>query len=136
MAGTLNRVEIIGFLGTDAEMRYTASGKAVATLSIATTERWRTSDGAQQESTEWHRCVAWNALAENVAQLTKGSYVRVEGRLQTNRWDDAQTGVTRYRTEIVAQNVLFLDRQRADRAAEDNEHAVASGERPDADLPF
>lgn len=109
MAGSLNRVMIIGNLGQDPELRYTPNQTPVATFSIATTEYRNTPDGQRQELTEWHRIVVWSKQAENCAKyLAKGRTVFIEGRLQTRSWDDKQTGQKRYTTEIVAQNVQFL----------------------------
>lgn len=105
---SLNRVLLMGNLGQDPEIRYTSSQTAVATLRIATTERWTGKDGQAQESTEWHRIVVWGKQAENVAKyLTKGKPVFVEGRLQTRSWEDKQ-GQKRYTTEINASSVQFL----------------------------
>jgi len=109
MAGSLNRVMIIGNLGQDPELRYTPNQTAVATFSVATTDYRTTPDGQRQEMTEWHRVVVWSKVAENCAKyLAKGRTVFVEGRLQTRSWDDKQTGQKRYSTEIIAQNVQFL----------------------------
>jgi single-strand DNA-binding protein len=103
----LNKVMIIGNLGRDPEMRYTANGTAVTEFSVAATERY-TSNGQQQERTEWFNVVTWARLAETCAQyLTKGRQVYVEGRLQTRSWD-GQDGQKRYRTEVIAENVRFL----------------------------
>jgi single-strand DNA-binding protein len=110
MAGSLNRVMIIGNLGQDPELRYTANQTPVATFNVATTDYRTGADGQRQETTEWHRVVVWSKVAENCAKfLTKGRTVFVEGRLQTRSWDDKQTGQKRYQTEIVAQNVQFLN---------------------------
>ena len=109
MAGSLNRVMIIGNLGQDPELRYTANQTPVATFSIATTDYRTGQDGQRQETTEWHRVVVWSKQAENCAKyLAKGRTVFVEGRLQTRSWDDKQSGQKRYQTEIVAQNIQFL----------------------------
>lgn len=109
MAGSLNRVMIIGNLGQDPELRYTTNQTPVATFSVATTDYRNTPDGQRQEITEWHRVVVWSKQAENCAKyLAKGRTVYIEGRLQTRTWDDKQTGQKRYTTEIVAQNVQFL----------------------------
>lgn len=119
MAGSLNRVMIIGNLGQDPELRYTANQTPVATFSIATTDYRVAADGQRQETTEWHRVVVWSKMAENCAKfLAKGRTVFVEGKLQTRSWDDKQTGQKRYQTEIVAQNVQFLNSpgQRSDYA--------------------
>lgn len=110
MAGSLNRVMIIGNLGQDPELRYTANQTPVATFSVATTDYRMAADGQRQETTEWHRVVVWSKMAENCAKfLAKGRTVFVEGKLQTRSWDDKQTGQKRYQTEIVAQNVQFLN---------------------------
>ena len=111
MAGkSLNKVTLIGNLGKDPELSYTASGIAVAKFSIATGERWKDQDGNVQEKTEWHNIVAWRKLAEICGQyLKKGSKVYLEGKLQTRSWDDKNTGVKRYTTEIVADDLIMLD---------------------------
>ena len=99
---------VIGHLGRDPEMRYTANGSAVTTFSVASSRRY-TSNGEQREETEWFNVVTWNRLAETCAQyLTKGRLVYVEGRIQTRSWDDQQTGQKRYRTELIAEEVKFL----------------------------
>lgn len=106
---SLNRVQIIGNLGQDPELRYTQNQTAVCTLNIATTEyRSGGENGEKEATTTWHRVVAWSKQAENCSKfLAKGRQVYVEGRLQTRQWED-QNGNKRYTTEIVAQNVLFL----------------------------
>jgi single-strand DNA-binding protein len=105
---SVNKVILVGNLGRDPELRYTQSGQAVATLSLATTDRWRDKEGANQERTEWHRIVVWGKQAENCAQyLQKGRSAYIEGRLQTRDWED-KDGVKKYTTEIVAQIVQFL----------------------------
>lgn len=109
MAGSVNKVILIGNLGADPEVRYTASGTAVGNFNIATSEQWNDKDGQRQERTEWHRIVVWAGLAERCAEyLNKGRKVYVEGRLQTRQWDD-RDGNKRYTTEVVAQGVTFLD---------------------------
>lgn len=106
---SVNRVIILGNLGQDPEVRYTPSGAAVCTLSVATTETRTDRDGNRQENTEWHRVVVWNKQAENCAKyLSKGRSVYVEGRLQTRSWDDKNTGQKKYTTEIIAQTVQFI----------------------------
>ena len=106
----LNKVMIIGNLGADPEMRYTPSGSAVTNFSLATNRSHTTSDGERREETDWFNIVAWNQLAEQVNQyLSKGRRAYVEGRLRTRSWE-GQDGQTRYRTEVIAYTVLFLDR--------------------------
>ena len=107
---SLNKVQIIGNLGADPEMRFTANGRAVTTLRVAVSRRYTTQDGERREETEWVRVVAWQKLAELASQyLAKGRSVYVEGRLQTREWDDKE-GQHRYTTEVVAQDIQFLDR--------------------------
>ena len=107
--GTVNRVILVGNIGKDAEVRYTAGGSAVSTLSLATTEVWndRTS-GQRQERTEWHRVVVWGKQAETLSEyLTKGRQIYVEGRLQTRQWEDKE-GSKRYTTEVRTDRVVLL----------------------------
>ena len=109
MARGVNKVILIGNLGNDPDIRYTASGAAVANISLATAETWRDKDsGEQQERTEWHRVVFFGRLAEIVGEyLKKGSQIYVEGRLQTRKWQDKE-GNDRYSTEIVANEMQML----------------------------
>lgn len=103
-----NRVELIGNLTRDPEMRYTPSGAAVATFTIATNRTFVT-DGEKREEADFHRCVAWNKLAELCQQLLKkGNRVFVSGRLQNRSWEDQQSGQTRYITEIVIEDMILL----------------------------
>jgi len=105
---SLNKVMIIGNLGADPEMRYTANGNAVTTFNVATNESWTDQQGERRERTEWFSVVTWNRLAETCAQyLIKGRQVYVEGRLQTRSWE-GQDGQKRYRTEVIAETVRFL----------------------------
>lgn len=107
--GTLNKVMIIGRLGQEPELKYTASGAAVLTLSIATNTAFKGQDGNLVENTEWHRVVLWRKQAEVVAQYTKkGHRMYIEGRLVTRSWDD-NNGVKRFTTEIQAENFMFLE---------------------------
>ncbi len=104
----LNKVMLIGNLGKDPEIRFTPSGDAVATFNVATTESWKDKDGQKQESTEWHRVVAWRKLAETCGEyLHKGSKVYIEGKLQTRKWQD-QNGNDKFTTEIVAREMKML----------------------------
>lgn len=109
MAGrSLNKVMLLGRLGRDPEVRYTASGTAVATFSLATSDRWKDRDGNDQERTEWHRVVAWARLGEICGEyLSKGKQVYIEGRIQTRDWED-QDGNRRTTTEIVANDMIML----------------------------
>src|SRR5881392_2033426 len=120
---SVNKVLLIGRLGSDPEIRYTPSGAAVANFSVATNEVWNDKQGQKQERTEWHRVVVWGKLAELCNQyLQKGREAYLEGRLQTRQWQD-KDGNTKYTTEVHAQTVQFLGggagagqgRDRADR---------------------
>lgn len=106
---SVNRVILIGNLGTKPEMKHLPSGQAVCEMRLATNEKWKDKSGQSQERTEWHRVVVWGKTAEHCAQyLDKGRQVYIEGRLQTRTWDDKKTGEKRYATEIVANQVTFL----------------------------
>lgn len=127
----LNKVMIIGNVGTDPEMRFTANGTAVTSFRIAVNRVSSSQENERRQDTEWFTVVAWNKLAETCNQyLGKGRRAFVEGRLQTRSWE-GQDGQTRYRTEIVASNVIFLDR----RVSEHGEEEPAEALEPD-DLPF
>ncbi len=105
----INKAIIVGTLGKDPEMRFTQAGKAVANLSVATSEKWKDKQtGQQQEATEWHRVVAFDRLAEIMGEyLTKGSQVYIEGKIQTRKWQD-NDGKDRYSTELVANQMQML----------------------------
>jgi single-strand DNA-binding protein len=108
----LNKVQLIGRLGRDPEMRYTPSGRPVTTFSVGTTRKWNTSEGERKTETEWFNVVTWSNLAEICSQyLKKGSLVYIEGRLQNRQWDDAE-GETHFATEIVANEMIMLDSRR------------------------
>jgi single-strand DNA-binding protein len=108
---SVNRIIIIGNLGSEPEMRFTPNGRPVTSFSVATNRRYTTSEGERREETEWFTVVTWGRLAEQCNQyLTKGRLVYVEGRLRTHTWE-GQDGQKRYRNEIVADRVSFLDRQ-------------------------
>ncbi len=109
MAGSVNKVILIGNLGAKPELKYLPSGQAVCELRLATNEVFNDKQNQRQERVEWHRIVVWGKTGENCAQyLDKGRQVYVEGRLQTRSWDDKTSGEKRYATEIVAQQVTFL----------------------------
>jgi single-strand DNA-binding protein len=108
MARGINKVILIGNLGADPELKYTASGTPVCTFRLATSETFKDREGNQQERTEWHRVVAWAKLGEIAAQyLSKGRQVYVEGSIRTRSWED-QSGERKYMTEIVARDIQFL----------------------------
>jgi single-strand DNA-binding protein len=141
MAG-LNKVQLIGNVGKDPEMRYTANGSAVTTFSLAVNRNFQGTDGERREETDWFDIVTWNKLAELCSQfLQKGRQAYVEGRLHTRSWD-GQDGVKRYKTEVIAQTVLFLGGpggggHRGGEQPQDDDApaAVGPGVDPD-DLPF
>ncbi|HYX32608.1 MAG TPA: single-stranded DNA-binding protein [Oligoflexus sp.] len=109
---SVNKVILVGNLGKDPELRYTQSGIAFCSISLATAEHWTDNSGQRQEKTEWHRITVWKKQAENCAKyLRKGSSAYVEGRLQTRSWDDH--GQKRYSTDIVAESVKFLGQAQA-----------------------
>ncbi len=138
----LNKIMVIGNLGTDPEMRYTPNGSPVTSFRIATTRTYNAQDGERRQETEWFTVVAWNNLAEQVNQyLNKGRRAYVEGRLHSHSFQ-GNDGQTRFRNEIIANVVLFLDRPGSgdqgagDYGARGGEYdAVESSSAPD-DLPF
>jgi single-strand DNA-binding protein len=106
--GTLNKILLIGRLGADPELKYTPTGKAVLTLSIATNTSWKDQEGKPQEKTDWHRVIVWQKPAEALSQyVKKGTLVYVEGRISTRSWDD-KDGNKRYITEVTASQVQLL----------------------------
>ena len=109
MAKSVNKVILIGNLGKDPEVKYTPSGTPVAKFSLATNEKYKDKGGEWQERTEWHNIVAWQRLAEIVGEyVKKGSKIYIEGRLTTSSWEDKQSGEKKYRTEIVANDLVLL----------------------------
>ena len=112
MSRGLNKVQIIGHLGREPEMRYTPSGRPVTTFTVAVSRSWNTVDGERHNETEWFNVVAWGNLAEICKQyLTKGQQVYIEGRLQTRRWDDKE-GVKHTSVEVVANEMMMLGERR------------------------
>ena len=134
---SINRMTIIGNLGSEPEMRFTPSGRPVTSFRIATNWRYTTAEGERKEETEWFSVVAWGKLAEQCNQfLTKGRLVYVEGRLRLRMWD-GQDGQKRARNEIIADRVKFLDRQGAPATGEGKpEEAEQPGEVEPDDIPF
>ena len=109
MAKSVNKVILVGNLGKDPEIKYTPSGVPVAKFSLATNERFKDKNGEWQDRTEWHNIVAWQRLAEIVGEyVKKGSKLYIEGKLQTSSWEDKQSGEKKYRTEIIAQDLVLL----------------------------
>lgn len=124
---SLNKVMIIGNLGDEPTMRFTPSGSPVTTFSVAVNRKYNTQDGETKDQTEWFSVVAWNKQAETCNQyLNKGSQVYIEGRLQTRSWE-GQDGEKKYRTEVIANQVLFLGGKRKDEESDYN---------PEEDIPF
>ena len=141
----INKVILVGNLGQDPEVKYTAGGAAVTTLSLATSESWKDKDtGSAQEKTEWHRVVLWRRLAEIAGEyLKKGSKVYIEGQLQTRKWE--QDGQTRYTTEVIGRDMQFLDSRGSsssdNSSYEDTNQDMSSQNLPDSgitddDIPF
>ena len=120
MSRGLNKVQIIGHLGREPEMRYTPSGRPVTTFTVAVSRTWNTGDGERHSETEWFNVVAWGNLAEICKQyLTKGQQVYIEGRLQTRRWDDKE-GVKHTSVEVVANEMMMVG-DRGDRRDQNNQ---------------
>ncbi len=144
---SLNKVMLIGNLGKDPEVRYTASGTAVASFSLATSERFKSKSGEWEERTEWHNVTLWGRLAEIAGEyLAKGKTVYIEGRLQTRKWQD-RDGRDRYTTEVVADKMQMLSGRgdgpgRAGSRAPEEPAAGQGGGyeeppfNPDDDIPF
>ncbi|MDQ2669030.1 MAG: single-stranded DNA-binding protein [Gemmatimonadota bacterium] len=112
MSRSLNKVQLIGNLGADPEVRSTSNGSRVATLSVATSRQWKNPAGERQEKTEWHRVVLWNNKGYNLADIAeryckKGDKVYVEGSIEYRTWQDRE-GQTRYTTEITARELILL----------------------------
>jgi len=143
MGRGINKAVIVGTLGKDPEIRYAQNGNAVVNISVATNESWKDRQtGEAQERTEWHRIVAWRRLGEICGEyLSKGQQVYVEGRIQTNTWEDKE-GNKRYTTEIIANTVQFLGRRESSESARprstspaDYQGMPAQGPADD-DIPF
>jgi single-strand DNA-binding protein len=110
MPKSLNRAELIGNLGKDPEVKYTQGGTAVANFSVATTSSYKDKGGNWQDRTEWHNCIAWDRLAEICKEyIHKGSKVYVSGRLETQSWEDKQSGEKKYKMQIVVNELIMLD---------------------------
>ncbi|MGB2584081.1 MAG: single-stranded DNA-binding protein [Dehalococcoidia bacterium] len=132
----LNKVMIIGNVGTDPEMRFTPNGSPVTSFRIATNRSYTTPEGERKEETEWFDVVTWNRLAENCNQfLTKGQRAYVEGRLRTRSWE-GQDGQKHSRIEIIANSVLFLDRRPVGTLPEGGVETVAEDDIEAGDIPF
>ena len=145
---SLNKVMLIGRLGKDPEIRYTAEGSPVANFSLATSEVWTDKNGTRQERTEWHNIVAWTKLADlSKRYLAKGRQVYIEGRIRTREWDD-RDGNKRRTTEIIASQMVLLGSRPegmeagapapapASRAIPESEPAFNDPGITDDDIPF
>ena len=141
---SINKVILIGNLGADPELRYTATGTAVANFTLATREAWTSKDGNKEDRTEWHRIVAWGRLGEICGEyLSKGKQVYIEGKIRTRSWED-RDGNKRYTTEILAQTMQMLG-PAGERASSEREFGgkdfgsgepQGSGPFPEEDIPF
>jgi single-strand DNA-binding protein len=132
----LNKVMIIGNVGTDPEMRFTPNGNPVTSFRIATNRSYTTPEGERKEETEWFDVVTWNRLAENCNQfLTKGQRAYIEGRLRTRSWE-GQDGQKHFRMEIIANSVIFLDRRPVGTLPEGGIEASAEEDIEAGDIPF
>ena len=142
MAKSVNKVILVGNVGQDPEVKYTASGLPVAKVSLATKERFKERNEQWEDRTEWHSIVAWQRLAEIVGEyVRKGSKLYVEGKLQSSTWEDRQTGEKKYRTDVVAREILLLSSREnghQDRQAKAGEESTPdSASAPvDDDIPF
>ena len=133
---SVNKMIIIGNLGSEPEMRFTPNGNPVTSFSVATNWRYTTSQGERKEETQWFTVVTWNRLAEQCNQfLTKGRLVYAEGRLRTRMWD-GQDGQKRFRNEIIANKVTFLDKQAAAPLPEEKAGEAEASELEPEDVPF
>jgi len=127
---SLNRVQIIGNLTRDPELRYTPQGVAVCTFGVATNREWTLESGEKKEEAEFHRVVAWNKLAEICNQfLSKGRKVFIEGRLQTRQWE-AQDGAKRQQTEVVTSDMIILDSRGREGGGERGDRVIQAGKPP------
>ena len=132
---SLNKVMIIGNVGSEPEMRFTPNGNPVTSFRVATNRVYTTAEGERRQETEWFTVVAWNRLAENCNQfLTKGRAIYAEGRLHTRSWE-TQDGQKHSRPEIIASRVIFLDRQALATLPEEREEEGGADLEP-ADIPF
>lgn len=140
MAHSLNKVMVIGNLGSDPEIRATPNGAKVANFRVACTESWKDQSGQKQERTEWVTCVAWKVQAEIAEKyLRKGSKLYVEGKLQTRTWEDKNGGGKRYATEVLVDRFMMLDgRQNTSGGGDFPPYEPAQGQPAggDDDLPF
>lgn len=129
----INKTILLGNVGKEPEVRYTQDGKAIANISLATSESWKDKDGQKQEKTEWHRVVFFGKLAEVVEKyISKGSRIYLEGKLQTRKWQD-KDGNDRYTTEIVGNEMKMLGGNNGNKSPEESQQPVDDF---DDDIPF
>jgi single-strand DNA-binding protein len=146
MPKSVNKVILVGNVGKDPEVKYTPTGTPVAKFSLATNEKYKDRSDEWQERTEWHNILAWQRLAEIVGEyVKKGAKLYIEGKLQTSSWEDRESGTKKYRTEIVARDLVLLGSQqnggdtedRSNRNGDQRQSAYASSaEITDEDIPF
>jgi single-strand DNA-binding protein len=142
MAKSVNKVILVGNVGQDPEVKYTPNGVPVARVSLATNERFKDGNDQWQDRTEWHSIVAWHRLAEIVGEyVRKGTKLYIEGKLQTTSWQDRQSGEKKYRTEIVARDLVLLGSRESGQNAGAQAANHESGAEPaspivDDDIPF
>jgi single-strand DNA-binding protein len=144
MAKSINKVILVGNVGKDPEVKYTPNGVALAKFSLATNERFKDKLGEWQDRTEWHNVLAWQRLAEIVGEYVhQGAKLYVEGKLQTSNWEDRNSGDKKYRTEIVARDIVLLGPRETsgngdrDGAEEERDPIHAGpGSITDEDIPF
>ena len=135
----INKVILLGNLGADPELRTTAGGDAVATISIATSDSWKDKNtGEEQQKTEWHRVVFFRRMAEVVGQyLKKGSSVYIEGQLQTNSYEDKNTGEKKFSTQIVARDMHMLGSRNSSETQSNSTEEASMDQTPlDDEIPF
>jgi single-strand DNA-binding protein len=145
---SVNKVILVGHLGKDPEIRYMTTGEAVANVSLATSENWKDKDGQKKEKTEWHHLVFYRRLAEIAGEyLKKGAQIYVEGKIQTRKWQDKESGADRYTTEIIVNEMKMLgskgttDLEKTPQAAthtssDSAEPAKKFDDNFDSDIPF
>lgn len=139
MARGVNKAILVGNLGQDPDIRRTHSGATVANLSLATNESWTDRhSGETRERTEWHRIAVFNRLAEIVEKYCfKGQMLYIEGRIQTDKWEDRNTGETKYTTKVIAHHIQMLSRRDDDRPQGGSQHSGSGTDLPpDEDIPF
>ena len=144
MPKSVNKVILVGNVGKDPEVRYAPSGVALAKFNVATNERFKDKSGEWQDRTEWHNVLAWQRLAEIVGEYVhQGARLYIEGKLQTSSWEDRSSGDRKYRTEIVARDIVLLGSRQTgseadEESAEDESEPaqVGTGEITDDEVPF